>query len=325
MYYEKYDYRVPIHSRRAMQRKNMYNNMGNKQENGMTRNAMGGLIVNENSQESAPHDFYFRSYERLGIHQEMLLDQVRTLSFRDAICNNEHLFREKVVMDVGCGCGILSLFAAQAGAKMVIGVDSANIIDIAQEIVLKNGEELAQKIVLIKSRLEDITELPNGIETVDIIISEWMGYCLLYESMLDTVIYARDRWLKPNGFIFPDKCTMFLAGMEARAYRDHLLTSCHNVHGFNFSPIRKTLDQGALIQYVDPQKIVTDDQVIKVFNLYTIKKEDLSFEVPFVLTAARDDEMQALVTFFSVEFTKCHTKVGFSKFYFFFSYFFKIL
>ena len=28
---------------------------------------------------------------------------------------------------------------------------------------------------------------------MDIIISEWMGYCLFYESMLDTVLYARDK------------------------------------------------------------------------------------------------------------------------------------
>ena len=37
--------------------------------------------------------------------------------------------------------------------------------------------------------------LPDGIEKVDIIISEWMGYCLFYESMLKTVLYARDKWL----------------------------------------------------------------------------------------------------------------------------------
>jgi hypothetical protein len=41
---------------------------------------------------------------------------------------------------------------------------------------------------------------------VDIIISEWMGYFLLYESMLDTVIWARDKWLKPGGGWPPGSC-----------------------------------------------------------------------------------------------------------------------
>ena len=47
-------------------------------------------------------------------------------------------------------------------------------------------------------KVEDV-ELP--VDKVDIIISEWMGYCLLYEAMLDTVLHARDKWLKPEGFI----------------------------------------------------------------------------------------------------------------------------
>jgi len=46
---------------------------------------------------------------------------------------------------------------------------------------------------------------------VDIIISEWMGYALLYESMLDTVLVARDRWLNPDGIIMPDKVPLCLA------------------------------------------------------------------------------------------------------------------
>ncbi len=47
-------------------------------------------------------------------------------------------------------------------------------------------------ITIFKGKVEEV-ELP--IEKVDIIISEWMGYCLFYESMLNTVIFARDKWL----------------------------------------------------------------------------------------------------------------------------------
>lgn len=59
--------------------------------------------------------------------------------------------------------------------------------------------------------MEDVN-LP--VEKVDIIISEWMGYFLLYESMLDTVIFARDKWLAPGGLIFPDKATLYLTAIE---------------------------------------------------------------------------------------------------------------
>ena len=73
-------------------------------------------------------DYYFDSYAHFGIHEEMLKDEVRTISYRNAILRNKHLFEGKVVLDVGCGTGILSMFAAQAGARLVIGVDMSGII-----------------------------------------------------------------------------------------------------------------------------------------------------------------------------------------------------
>ena len=42
-------------------------------------------------------------------------------------------------------------------------------------------------------------EVKLPVDKVDIIISEWMGYFLLFESMLDSVLYARNKYLAPNG------------------------------------------------------------------------------------------------------------------------------
>jgi 2-polyprenyl-3-methyl-5-hydroxy-6-metoxy-1,4-benzoquinol methylase len=60
---------------------------------------------------------------------------MRTLSYRDAVLNNGEAFKDKVVLDIGCGTGILSMFAAKAGAKLVIGVDMSDIIYQAMDIV----------------------------------------------------------------------------------------------------------------------------------------------------------------------------------------------
>lgn len=84
-------------------------------------------------------DYYADSYAHFGIHEEMLKDEVRTISYKNAICNNPHLFKGKTVLDVGCGTGILCMFAAKAGAKKVIGVDMSNIITQAKTIVEANG------------------------------------------------------------------------------------------------------------------------------------------------------------------------------------------
>src|SRR5258708_5265617 len=91
----------------------------------------------------------------------------------------------------------------------------SSIINKAKEIVKVNG--LANKITLLQGKMEEV-KLPY--DQVDIIVSEWMGYFLLYESMLDTVLYARDKYLKKGGLIFPDKATIWMAGIEDGEYKE---------------------------------------------------------------------------------------------------------
>lgn len=74
-----------------------------------------------------------------GIHEEMLKDTVRTRSYQAAIMRNGHLFKGAVVLDVGCGTGILSMMAAKAGAKKVYAVDMSSIAKQAKQIVADNG------------------------------------------------------------------------------------------------------------------------------------------------------------------------------------------
>ncbi|KAH7968668.1 hypothetical protein HPB52_010611 [Rhipicephalus sanguineus] len=85
-----------------------------------------------------------------------------------------------------------------------------------------------------------------------------------------------------------------------------------SVYGFNMSCIRKVAISEPLVDVVDPKQVVTNACLLKEVDLYTVRVEDLSFTSPFHLQVRRDDYIQAFVTFFNVEFTKCHKRTGFS-------------
>ena len=184
------------------------------------------------SEEMTSKDYYFDSYAHFGNHEEMLKDEVRTLTYCNSMWQNKHLFKGKAVLEVGCETGILSMFAAKAGAKMVIGVDMSSIVDHAKQIVKDN--KLDDVVTIIRGKVEEIS-LPEGVDKVDIIISEWMGYCLFYESMLDTVLYARDKWLAPSGLMFPDRAILYVCGIEDRQYKDEKIHWWDEVYGFDMS------------------------------------------------------------------------------------------
>ena len=82
-------------------------------------------------------------------------------------------------------------------------------------------------------------EIVLPVEKVDIIISEWMGYFLLYESMLDCILVARDKYLKPNGLLFPDRAVLFLASLEDEQYREEKINFWDNVYGVSMKCVKK--------------------------------------------------------------------------------------
>ncbi|BDA44833.1 probable protein arginine N-methyltransferase 1 [Coccomyxa sp. Obi] len=267
-------------------------------------------MTQQSSLSQAEHtaaDYYFDSYAHFGIHEEMLKDTVRTRSYQQSILGNAHLYKDKIVLDVGCGTGILSLFAAKAGAKHVYGIERSAIAEQAQQIVLDNGYQ--DKVTIIRGKVEEV-DLP--VQQVDIIISEWMGYFLMYESMLDTVLYARDKWLVPDGLLMPDKCTLSLVAIEDAEYRHEKIDFWDDVYGFNMKCIKGLAMQEPLVDVVDQEQVATKPCLMATFNLSSMTKEDASFTVSFKLVASRNDYIHAFVAYFDVYFTHCHKLVWFS-------------
>ena len=124
-----------------------------------------------------------------------------------------------VVVDVGAGSAILSMFAVQAGAVRVYGIERApGAAALARRVVNDNG--LADRVRIVEGSAESV-RLP---EPADVVVSEWLGVFGVDENMLPPVLVARDRWLKPGGEMIPGEVTAWIApawhpaGSEATSF-----------------------------------------------------------------------------------------------------------
>jgi len=255
--------------------------------------------------ESHDDPDYFSLYSSIEIHREMLADRVRTETYRDAIMKNRALINQKVVLDVGMGTGILSYFAAKQGARKVYGVEAChNMAEQVKKIVKHN--KLEKQIQVLTGLIEN-TVVP---EPVDVLISEWMGYMLIYESMLDSIIYARDHFLKPGGRMLPSRCRILLmpfCDFEAEDNDREDLGFWDNVYGFDYSPIKpfvkECLTKEPEITMMPPHfQMALTPQCIKNIDCMTIQKEDFGVESNFECKSIITGELHGVSIWFDAEF-----------------------
>ncbi|CAF1155315.1 unnamed protein product [Adineta ricciae] len=258
--------------------------------------------VKTKNQDDVQDEGYFATYNHYDIHKEMLQDTVRTESYLECIKSNVDVFRNKVVLDVGCGTGILSMACLKYGqAKMVIAVDMSDMIYDAMAIAKENNMD-ESKLVFIHGRIEDVT-LP--VEKVDIIISEWMGYFLLFECMLESIIFARNQYLdKENGLVLPDDFSINMSAFHSdRLYHEHV-DYWSNVYGFEMNTITKNILADGHVMIVPAEDIVTSDCCIKNLDVYTCSNDDISFTHPFTLQVLKSGSISGFVCHFDVNFSK---------------------
>lgn len=255
--------------------------------------------------KSRQDTLYFDSYSDVTIHEEMIADHVRTNTYRTAILRNGESIRGKVVLDVGAGTGVLSIFCAQAGARKVYAVEACSIAEQAANIVKHN--KLEERIEVIRGTVETV-ELP---EKVDVIVSEWMGYALLHESMLNSVLHARDRWLRPGGLILPSKAELYVAPISDPVAEDrlHFWHTVKDRYGVDMSCMsdfarRCIMNSDIAVNSVTVEDVLSHPARFAELDLRSVTAEDLrSVTGHFRCASFGSAAVNAFCVFFTVTFT----------------------
>lgn len=249
---------------------------------------------------SALHSIH---YEYLANQQNMLEDAERTGAYHRGMTLNRADFEGRAVLDVGTGTGILSLFAAQAGARKVYAVEGTDSSDFARKLVEHNG--LRDRIEIVRSTLLDL-ELP---EKVDIIISEPWGFFLFHERMVEAFLLARDRYLVPGGTVFPSTGRIWMAPFIDRPLYDSRLKALEfwakkDFFGVDLSGLSEVAHQQLFempaIGYVPPHTLMASPAVIG-FDFRTMPLESLAeIVLPFKFVATHPGPMHGIAGWFDV-------------------------
>lgn len=239
---------------------------------------------------------YFASYADPGVHRLMIQDHARTDAYRRAI---EAVCRGKRVLDVGTGTGILSLFAARAGAEHVDAVDSSGIIEVARDIARDNG--FMDRVTFHRGRAEDL-DLDGD---YDVVISEWMGFFGLAELMFESVIGARDRWMRSGGHMLPRQLRLCVAPIDDSHVHEDLGIGLWErpVYGFDFSRVLEAEVQSFITAACDlkPASLIGPASTVLDLDLDTATADDFFFTSTANLLVEREGTIHGFGGWFEVD------------------------
>lgn len=155
------------------------------------------------------------AYSDLSVQKSMFFDSIRNDYYLTAL--KKWVTPDSVVLDLGSGLGLHGLMAASLGARKVYLVEPESLGKLGA--LFGKDNNLDERIEFIQGRIEDI-RLP---EKVDMITSVLTGNFLLNEDLLPSLYFARDHWLKPNGYLIPDGGRMYTVPVSCeRLYKQHI-------------------------------------------------------------------------------------------------------
>mmetsp|Transcript_10054 Transcript_10054/g.18126 ORF Transcript_10054/g.18126 Transcript_10054/m.18126 type:complete len:492 (-) Transcript_10054:58-1533(-) len=251
-------------------------------------------------------DTYFYYYGMFQHQQNMLQDIVRTGTYYCAILENRADFDQKVVVDVGAGSSILSQFACQAGARKVYAIEASPIAKWAAQLCKQNP--VSANVVEVVEGMVEVVDIP---EQADILISEPMGTLLVNERMLESYLYARDKFLKPGGKMFPAVGRIHLAAfsdpiLHTELANKGLFWTCNNFYGVDLTPVYEPAANSFFNQVVvdafDPSLLVSEART-EVLDFRTMKEEELhEIRMPLNLKVGSTCVVHGIACWFDVLF-----------------------
>jgi type I protein arginine methyltransferase len=241
----------------------------------------------------------FQYFADLTRHDDMLADRARVDTYFEAI--DKHVREGDEVIDLGTGTGLLSCFAARAGARLVHAVEYGPIIDAAQDVAKENG---ITNIAFHRVSSREFS-LPHR---VDVIVHEQLGAALFNEHVVANVVDLRDRLLKEGGLILPHRLRLFVAPVQAHEGLYAPFAWGETLHGLTFRALRSYAEahpEGYLYRVYKPLPLdafLAEPQTVVDVDLLTATPAELPASVRYSETVSREGVLHGFCVFFEARF-----------------------
>jgi SAM-dependent methyltransferase len=231
-------------------------------------------------------------------HHAMLRDSVRMVAYRRAI--ESAVKPDTVAMDLGCGTGILSFFAASAGAKKVFAIERrSDIIFMARELAAANGfDKTIEFIEGTSSQLPESRIEPK----VDLLVAEILGNGILEENVLEFTIDARRRFLKPGAAMIPYGLDIYFFGFDSghQPNRWQEVQELNELYGYDFNILGQVLCGKATTRMdrynTHVYQAMSAPVLARSLDFRTM--EDAAFSCKATLEALEDGQMTSFCGYF---------------------------
>lgn len=230
-------------------------------------------------------------------HFPMLNDQERNILYHNAIKSN---VKDKIVLDLGSGSGLLSMIAASNGAKKVYAVEKDNFLSVvSRKIISQNGYE--GKIEVINNIVSELSynDIP---EPIDVIVTEIFDCGLLGEGCINTISSAK-KFLKDNGKIIPLKADILGNIGESEELRKKYILN-EKILNFNFQDFLPYRKQG-IVENLGKYKqfrMLSKSKIIKSFNFCEQFPKQFYNQISFKII--QDGTIDYLVLWFRLHLDK---------------------
>ncbi|MCC7417792.1 MAG: 50S ribosomal protein L11 methyltransferase [Acidobacteria bacterium] len=181
--------------------------------------------------------------DELDEHRLYLSDRHRLDAFEQGIAAGVR--PGDVVVDLGCGTGILGLLACRAGAARVYAIDSGGMAEVAESVAAANGFD--DRITVIRGSSLDVS-LP---EPADVVVADQIGGFGFEAGIFEYFADARRRFLKPDGRMIPHSVALFVAPVEAPAIHQEVLFWNSRPAGFDMSPAQSIASNSGYPRHLD--------------------------------------------------------------------------